>query len=808
MKIIKKTTRIASIAAILYILVKNLLPEYSKFIISEGISPVLALMALWRLVMAYRKSADYSNYILCMIIATLMYVLGDATWIHHKLIVSIYVPANHISSAFYITSSIFVFFAVILLGARLCTGWDKFRTTVDVFVIGTFISYIAWNGFFLAMAPTISMKNIDVENLIIMGDVFLDFMVLMGILVIYYSDGKYFRTKYGSVQMAGIFIWSAGDLVKWYMAIFKSYNTGNIVEMLWPLSLLIVATGIYAMAKNVSKKDVFKEAFDADNMKSASILIFLLFAATLIFKPMFEVIVFFVLLIFFRIVLYRYMGVYEENYKLSLKYKEVNETLSKKINEINNFNLNLEKNFQERTRELEIKNQELHNTANIDPLTKIPNRRNFINNLDNIIEHGRESNHFAILFIDLDRFKGINDWYGHDTGDLVLIETAKRISENLEEGDFLARLGGDEFVVILGKIKNIEDSLKRSNDIVKEFNNPFVAEGKNILSTISVGIAIYPVNSKERIELMKFADVALYRAKTEGRNRAIIYDRNMKKEESRKLEIESRLNESFSKGELYLNYQPQIRIDSVKIVGFEALVRWENGELGEIGPGEFVGIAEENGLIIEIGELVIEKAFKAIKHLNEKCGTNITMAVNVSPKQFNATNLVSNINDVIKKYDVNPAWIEIEITENLSIRNEEAVLAKLEELKEIGIAIVIDDFGMGYSSFSYLKKYPIDKLKIDRAFIIGVSDNHEDYKTVKSIISMCKELGIVTIAEGVEKRAQVNVLKQLGCDIIQGYYYSKPVGLEDLENVYFELEGEQDSSHPHWEEVYDIFELT
>lgn len=788
MKNPNKHIHVIAIFVILYAVSTIFLSEDIMFIINEAISPILSIAALLLLLAAYRHTTQYKAYVLCMAIATTMYLLGDITWIHHEIKVSTDVPVSHISSAFYITNSIFVNLAIMALIARLYKKWDMFRTTVDIFVIGIFTSYIAWSGFFPSIKLTLSMDSENIYNLIIILEVFIDLLLLTEIFVIQNSDRSYFRTRCGKNQFAGFLIWSVADLIKWYMAIFNNYYTENIVELLWPISLCIVAKGIYDMEVTALPKAVFEEPlYDRGRIKSITVPIFLLFSVALIFKPMLEFIIFFVMLIFFRVALARYIVIYEENYNLAFKYKEVNSALSVKIDDINNFNLNLEKNVAERTRELEIKNQELYSSANIDLLTKIPNRRNFMNKLDNMIEAAGKNKYFAILFIDLDRFKAINDWNGHESGDIVLENTAFKIMNMLEDGDFLARLGGDEFVVMLENIKSIESTLDRANAIVEEFRKPFSIGGKNVICTISVGISIYPINSKRRTELMKFADIALYRAKTQGKNMAVLYDKDMKKEESRKLEIESRINEGFGKGEFYLDYQPQIDIDSEKMVGVEALVRWNNSELGIIGPGEFIGIAEDNGLIIEIGEFVISEVFKAIKYLNEKYDTNMTMAINFSPKQFYSSNLTDIISAMVQKYDVNPSWIEVEITENLSIRNEETVFAKLEELKNIGVSVAMDDFGMGYSSFSYLKKYPIDKLKIARELIIGVADNPQDYKIIKSIVSMCKELGVLVIAEGAEKREQVDVLKQLGCDIIQGYYYSKPISLEEMEKIYFKL---------------------
>ena len=665
-----------------------------------------------------------------------------------------------ISLIIYFIRNFMMQISVFMLAISMYKTWNRLKSIADFFVISIFVGYIVYNVF--------NRLNIyqSLGALEIIGTIFQMLSITL-ILVIYIKD-NYFKDIYGHLEFLALLVLNLVGVVD------------RNVELMYAITLTGLTLIILKRQSSISNIKASKS-----NVLGLDFPIWFLFIIASAISLDIKLILFFVALILLKVMMYKYINIYEFNIALSYQYKEINEKLNQKVEEIINFNNDLENIIKERTAKLELKNEELYKVINIDPITIIANRTRFITYLDEILEASSDDSEIALFFIDLDRFKTINDWYGHDVGDAVLKDSAERIKRQLGEHAFLGRLGGDEFGVVIDKNIAKISVVDIAEKIVQEFRNPSIVNGKVFMSTVSIGIAIFPLNARRRIDLMKFADTALYKAKLKGRDRAVIYDRNLKREENRKLEIESKLKDGFYNGELFLNFQPQINLKDGNLVAIESLLRWENSSLGRVNPSEFVVIAEENGIIVQIGEFVLKNSLESIKYINEKYKSNIKIALNVSPKQFYEIDFLDNIDIFLDKYDVNPDWVEIEITENLAIRNEELVFSKLKRIKDRGISIAIDDFGTGYSSFSYIKKYPIDKLKIARELISGVSDFYEDYKMVKAIIFMCKELNIVTIAEGVEKSEQVDILNQLGCDIIQGYYYSEPKSLDDIEVQYF-----------------------
>ena len=363
--------------------------------------------------------------------------------------------------------------------------------------------------------------------------------------------------------------------------------------------------------------------------------------------------------------------------------------------------------------------------------------------------------------------------------------TCQRLKDNLSPNDFIARQGGDEFIVILNNLNDEYEAHEKSRHLVRIFRQPFIIDGITINSTISIGISVYPINGNNRSDLMKFSDIALYSAKNSGKNTSCLYNFAMKKEENRKLELENRLYDAIAKEELSIYFQPQISIQTEELIGVEALIRWNNSQLGFIPPFEFISIAEENGFIINIGEWILDNACAKIKYLNDRYNRDIKVGINVSPKQFASSNMISSISNCISKYNMKPHWIDVEITEGCAIEDEKGALQKLLSLKELGVQISIDDFGTGYSSLAYLNKYPINTLKIALELVTDINTNQDNYNIVKAIISMCHDLNLNVIAEGVETKEQLDILKSLGCHEVQGYYFGKPMSFWELEDKFF-----------------------
>lgn len=463
-----------------------------------------------------------------------------------------------------------------------------------------------------------------------------------------------------------------------------------------------------------------------------------------------------------------------------------NESAQDKFHEIQNTNNFLEAEAIKRTEELikkneelEYKNLELYRAANLDTLTELPNRRNFLHLINEVIIDREINKRFSIIFIDIDRFKSINDLYGHDVGDKIIINVGNRLNKILKNTDYLARLAGDEFGVIIENMISDEEIIEKGNKILNAFEEHFEIDTLKIALSASLGISIFPDNGKSRSELMRHADIALHTAKKSGEKSVTLYAKETKLNELKRLKIESHLHSIIKNDEAYLLFQPIYSFTNNSVSGFEALIRWENPELGMVSPGEFIPIAEETGHILEIGAFVLRESCHAIKNINEKFNSNYKISINVSPKQFLAGNLVDKVTELIYE-GVNPNWLDFEITEGCALIDEKLTIKNINKLKALGVSIAIDDYGIGYSSLSYLINYPIDTLKIDRSLVEELHSNENNFKIIKGIISMCKELNLNVVSEGIETKEQRVALKSLGCSHGQGYLISKPITFDGI----------------------------
>ncbi len=420
----------------------------------------------------------------------------------------------------------------------------------------------------------------------------------------------------------------------------------------------------------------------------------------------------------------------------------------------------------------------IRHQAYYDSLTLLPNRFLALDRLSQLlIEVQRNNEKAAVLFLDLDDFKKINDSLGHETGDKLLIESAQRLQEALRKDDTLGRLGGDEFIVLLRGITDHHSALKITEKLVNNFRAPFKIEGREHILTASIGVAIYPENGNTVADLLRNADTAMYQAKSYGRNTYSFFTKKMNVIIQRRLVIEEQMRGALERNEFELFYQPQFDAKNKHIIGAEALLRWHNPVLGNVTPDEFIPIAENTGLIVPIGKFVISQALDFLNTWQSTCKRTqqYTMAVNISPRQFRDVGLLSFIQNSLSEANVNPENLELEITEGVLMSCHTNVVDILTEITALGINLSMDDFGTGYSSLSYLREYPFNVLKIDRSFIDGIVLNNEDCNLVKAIIAMSHSLGLTVVAEGVETKEQLTLLNKLGCDFMQGFYFSKPI---------------------------------
>lgn len=425
--------------------------------------------------------------------------------------------------------------------------------------------------------------------------------------------------------------------------------------------------------------------------------------------------------------------------------------------------------------------ERIHYLANFDPLTGLPNRTQLNDHLKYALSLAKRSNgHLALIFLDLDHFKDINDTLGHSIGDAVLIELAKRLSLLLREEDTVTRLGGDEFILLLPGV-DARGATEVAQKLLGAISKSYQIEHYTLTLTASIGIALYPEDGNDLETLSKSADAAMYRAKHEGRQGYRFFTPEMQARLTRNLQLVNALRQALEYGQLHVYYQPQISIQDCRIIGAEALLRWQHPELGMVSPAEFIPIAEDCGLILPIGEWVLRSALKQAKSWMENGFDTLIMAVNLSAVQFRHPDLPELITRILNEEGLPPEYLELELTEGVAMHNPQEAIAVMNNLHERGIRMSIDDFGTGYSSLSYLKKFKVYKLKIDQSFVRDISTDSEDKAIVSAIINMAKSLGLRAIAEGVETAEQLTFLREQGCDEIQGYLFSKPVPIEQFE---------------------------
>ena len=462
--------------------------------------------------------------------------------------------------------------------------------------------------------------------------------------------------------------------------------------------------------------------------------------------------------------------------------------------EINNYITHLDQNLQEVTtqkneitclyKEIASSEEKVRHLAYHDHLTGLPNRLLLSQQLNHaILLSSRMGKMLAIMFLDLNDFKIVNDTMGHDKGDQLLIEVSKRLVNTLRKCDTVARIGGDEFIILIEDVEDVNNMNMVSEKILKSFNEPYILNNQDYFITTSIGIAIYPTDGDNAEEIIKNADIAMYKAKAKGKNQYVRCTPVMKTKVVETMKMVNSLYRALERNELELYYQPQVGCNSNEIVGLEALLRWNHPELGRVSPVEFIPIAEQTGLIIPIGEWVLRTACKQNKAWQDLGLPRIRVGVNLSVKQFQNDNLVKNVEEILMETGLDYQYLELEITESAVMKEKDLIIKALHEFKKLGIHIAIDDFGEEYSSLNYLKQLPVDRIKIPLTFIQGIDVSNTDEAITKAIIVLAKSMGLGVVAEGVETKNQLDFLNQQMCNEIQGFYYYKPMPAHEVEEL-------------------------
>jgi len=441
--------------------------------------------------------------------------------------------------------------------------------------------------------------------------------------------------------------------------------------------------------------------------------------------------------------------------------------------------------------ELRDSHEKLRKLAEMDTLTGLANRYMFETGLKRALPHAeRHGRSLALLMLDLDKFKNVNDTLGHAVGDQLLIEAARRLEKSTREGDLLCRLGGDEFAILIHDLSDITQVQRLTSRIFTAFKEPADIEGNEIIISVSIGIASYPECAEDPIQLMKCADVAMYRSKEAGRNQSHFYSKSLHEQIQNRIELERDLHRAIEREELILYYQPQVDGESEKIVSVEALIRWQHPTKGMIPPNDFISIAEDIHIINEIGDWVLHKAcsqFQEWRQQYSNLNLSLSVAVNVSALQLGQKNFVARIKLILLKYQIPPECLELELTES-ALTKDDAATEFLQELSDYGVKLALDDFGTGYSSLAQLQKYPFQVLKIDKSFIQSILDHNGDALFLKAINAFAKTLNLQVVAEGVETEVQKSWCKKLKFNRIQGFYFAKPMPAKELELRFLKTE--------------------
>jgi len=761
---------VAGIAAILSVLLLTyfVLSLYHSEPWRNILPPLNAFTAAVMIFFIYLKSDKPTRLAKTLLLTALVcavWSIADIFWVVISLSgeFSGTAPIDRIA---YIAVNCFLLSLMILVVIEQLQNWDFFQYCLDIFISGYSIAVIFWLAFLRGDISLLSAAAVSDFTLIpaVISDILMCIIILSLFLSV--REGK--LPVYMYFIMSGLVIYALNDMTHCYMKYYDLYRSYEVHDLINMLALLVAGLGVLHMLHAGQPPfRLFATKNVGGNQRSFYLLIFppvLLLASA---SGFFALDIGFVVCLMIMFPLAFYLG--------ACRFIRI---LTEKEAVLRLQNMALEQRVADQMGELTF-------LTNQDTLTMLYNRRYFMQCLDETLKSRGKYRNVAIMLIDIDRFKAINDSYGHDIGDIVLIEFSKRLADWNLYGAVIARLDGDEFTVMLsGELsqKRIEDYCQQ---IMALCTLPVIVGDNAFHLTVSVGVAVSTDDICDRKTLMKNADIAMYSAKSQGYNKYRFYDPLINQSFIRSIEIENQLRQADFERDFSLFFQPQYALPDIKLVGAEALLRWENQEHGYIPPNVFIPIAEELDLIFKIGKWAFRETALQAKTWNSSYNIPLKIGFNISPKQFDDKGFIKYVSSLIATNAINPEWIDAEITESAMIKDNKESREIIGQLKNLGITVSIDDFGSGYSCLSYLTKYPFDRLKLDKSLVDNITPhNGGGINIIRAAINMAHAAGIKTIAEGVETQEQLNILRSLGCDQVQGYLIGRPVPAEVFEQIY------------------------
>ncbi len=736
------------------------------------LSPIVAFLSSSLIFVSMKDMYLHKNHAFLLFLSCFIWGFADFLWLIFDEILFINPETIPLINALYVIPNIcFVLFLTKYI-CRNHVNWNKYQLFLDIFTFCALGAVLLWSFIF---SKTILKFKFEFDYILIMFFIFLDFFIMVEIALIFISKNFKITIQFALV-LFGMLIYALSDFYFAYLSLNHIYEPNSFIDILYMLCIVLFSIATLYEAAHPTAYSKKNETELSENLKKTK-------------KAVFLVIFIFYFLYYFGVfnlnTLINIIGICILYWVLStnIRANMLDRLLLKSEKEINEY---LEKLISDRTQELNLANRHLKEISNTDALTGLFNRRYFIHYLDSLISSERIKN-FALLYIDTNRFKPINDSYGHEIGDKVLYALGNRFSEYSSSKRTFFRIGGDEFAVIIENYTDISEITFIVNKIFEILQLPISIPPYSFTLTASIGISLYPSDAKDKNLLIRYADIAMYEVKSKSfRNSFLFFDHSLLEKSNKRYETEVLLQNADYDKEFVLYYQPQYSTDNKSLIGMEALIRWIHPQKGFIPPSDFIPIAEETGLIIQIGEWVIEKAFSQIKEWNQTYSMNLKMSINISPIQVKNTDFVDWLWKKMQHEKVKPEWIDLEITESVAMISNASIENIFDMLNDIGVSISIDDFGTGYSSLSYIRKYNIDRLKIAKELIDNIAHDENSLLIVQAIIMMAKGMKLKTISEGVEENNQLEILKRLECDEIQGYIFGKPVPSEEFEKLHLD----------------------